>query len=306
MPGEHGFLGSHLAKRIPTTQQKHGDYIVFANALNAMMDSKAKLVINAAGKVGGIEANNSRPADFFYINLMIGINLMEAARQVGVKKYLQVGTVCSYPKDAPLPIKEADFWNGAPEATNGPYGLAKRAIISQGQAFAKQYGFLVILPILANLYGPGDHYELDKSHVIPAMIIKFCKAVENGDRRLTFWGSGMCSREFLYVEDAADAVKFLWEHYDSPEIVNVASGHEIRIRDLAELVAAACGYQGDIVFDVSKPDGQPRRNFDTSKLAKLGWTAKVELEDGILQAVQDYKKRRSECFHLSSPSIIPI
>ena len=290
MPGETGFLGQHLARRIPTTMQRHGDYTVFANALNAMADSKASVVVNAAGKVGGIGCNDTKPAEFFYENLMIGANLMEAARQVGVKKYVQIGTVCSYPKDAPLPMKEADFWNGNPEETNGPYGHAKRAIIVQGQAYAKHYHFQVLLPVLANLYGPGDHYEVERSHVIPAMIRKFCEAVEKGARCLTFWGSGLCTREFLYVEDAADAIKFLLDHYDSPEIVNVATGKEIRIRDLAELVASACGYQGDIVWDITKPDGQPRRLFDTSKLAKLGWSAKVDLTDGIAQCVADFKK----------------
>jgi len=306
VPGEAGFLGRHISRRIPTTKQRHGDYTVFANAINAMSDSRSDTVINCAGKVGGIGANDSNPGDFFYKNLMIGANLLEAARQIGVKRYVQIGSVCSYPKECPLPMKEADFWNGKPEETNGPYGEAKRALVVQGQAYSKQYGMNIVSPILANLYGPGDHYEDSRSHVIPAMINKFHAAVESGERCVTLWGSGLCTREFLYVEDAADAIKFLFDKYDSPEVINVATGQEIRIRDLAELVASACGYHGDIVWDVTKPDGQPRRLFDNSKLSKLGWVAKYDLEDGITQCVADYIANRNTRSESKEKSLLAI
>lgn len=306
IPGDRGFLGKAMLRAFPEAiRQGTYRYEIFANALNAMESARPDIVINCAGKVGGILANRTMPGSFFYENIMIGANLMEAARQIGVKRYVQVGSVCSYPEVCPMPMSEADFWNGEPEPTNGAYGAAKRALVSMAQSYAKQYDFPAVLPILANIYGPGDHYEPERSHVIPAMIRKFMEAKEKLEP-VVLWGTGKCSREFLFVDDAAAAIRFLVENDDSGEIFNVSSGHEVTIRELAEIVASATGFHGDIRWDTSKPDGQPRRNFDTSRLAKAGWTAPTNLRDGINQSVADYKrwKQENQCldYRSSCPS----
>lgn len=294
--GESGFLGQALSRAysdaIPINRLGM-DFRVREDALCATAHVRDGIVINACGQVGGIQANRSRPYDFYLDNLLIGSNLMDTAFFAGAAKFVQVGTVCSYPKDGTFPMGEDQFWSGLPEETNGYYGMAKKSLVIQAQAMTKQYGFNVINPILANLYGPGDHFDGVNSHVIPDMIRKFSQAVEIGQKEVMLWGSGNCSREFLYVDDAADAIKFLADRYDSPEIINVVSGDEIKIRDLAELIGELCGYNGVITWDRNRPDGQPRRRFDGSKLAKLGWSAKTKLVDGLKAAIADYSSRRT-------------
>ncbi len=275
--GGNGFLGRHLTNLFGVS----------------CPIGVADLGINAAGKVAGIAENKANPAVFFDENFSIGSEFLRGAWYFGIKKVVQMNSVCAYPLNAPIPTKESDYWNGEPEITNSGYGHAKRALLAQAQAYSRQYGMNIINPVLANLYGPGDHYG-DRAHVIPDMIHKFSTAALKGDRVITLWGSGECSREFLYVKDAAESIKFLSENYNSPEIINVATGNEIKIKDLANLVASICGFNGGIVWDKSKPDGQPRRKFDTSKLDVLGWTAPTRFEDGIANAVDDYKLRTKE------------
>ena len=300
LTGASGFLGKALMRRIGKEAVGHDGYAYDfkhnQSAELAIDRSQAKIVVNAAARCGGIMANKTRPADFYMDNLVMGTNLMRAAIEQNVSKYVQIGTVCSYPwKIENLPAEEIDFWNGEPEPTNAAYGQAKRALIAQGQAYAKQYRFNVINPILANLYGPGDHYEENRAHVIPSLIKKFLDAKEKGSKRVTLWGSGTCTREFLYVDDAADAIDFLLKKYDSPEIINVATGFEVTIKEVAEMIAYYCKFYGDIVWDKSKPDGQPRRNFDISKMQKLGWVAKTNLERGIKQTIHSYLLSQKEC-----------
>lgn len=291
--GGNGFLGSHIwesfghfaFREIP----KQYNFEINIDALAVVAEYKPEVMINASGRTAGILANRTRPADFFLSNLLSGLNLMEAARIHDVKKYVQIGTVCSYPKTGNYPMTEIQFWNNYPEETNGAYGIAKKLLVTQAQVYAKQYKFVAISPILANLYGPGDSYDPDKSHVIPGVIVQFMNAIEKGENFVTLWGSGKCTRDFLYVEDAADAIKLLTEKYNSPEIINVTSGRETSIRDLAESVATACGFKGDIRWDTAKPDGQKRRCFDTTKMDRLGWSARTSLKVGIAKSVEDYK-----------------
>lgn len=295
--GASGFLGQAICAKYPDSgvpiNRLGMDFRIREDALCATASVRDEIVINACGRVGGIGANRSRPYDFYLDNLLIGTNLMDTAFFAGASKYVQIGTVCSYPKDGAFPMGEDQFWAGLPEETNGYYGLAKKNLVTQGMAMSKQYGFNVINPILANLYGPGDHFDGLNSHVIPDMIRKFSQAVEINSDEVVLWGTGKCSREFLYVEDAAEAIKFLVDRYDSPEIINVVSGDEIMIRDLAEIIADQVGFKGHIKWDASKPDGQPRRKFDGSKLASLGWSAKTKLADGIKAAIADYSSRRT-------------
>lgn len=295
--GERGFLGRHIVKAFENTvspNTKINNLLFRSDIVAGLNEAEPDVLINAAAKVGGILANRTRPAEFYHENIIMGTHLIQEAHEYGIKKFVQIGTVCSYPQYAPIPLAEENFWNGRPEINNGAYGQAKRALIDLAQAFAAQYDFNVICPVLANLYGPGDHYEEDRSHVIPAMIRKFSEAVEHGDKSIVFWGTGKCTREFLYVEDAARAIKFLTERYNSPEIINVSSGYEIRICDLAELIAKKIGFSGSIHWDHSKPDGVSRRHMDTFKMEHLGWSAQTSLAEGISQAVEDYKKNRRE------------
>lgn len=293
--GASGFLGSHLMRAFGSDASQvnragHG----FTDSLEAsfaMRHVSGSCVVNAAGRVAGIELNSKFPADFYVDNLLIGVMLMKSAYKFGASKYVQIGSVCSYPESAHIPMLESDFWNGKPEASNGAYGLAKRALVDQAQAYAAQHRFNVICPILANLYGPGDHYVLGRSHVIPALIKRFCDAVMWGSESVTLWGSGECTRDFLYVKDAADAIRFLVDNYNSPEIINVGSGKEVSIKELANVIAKECGYIGAISWDTTKPDGQKRRKLDTSKLDDLGWSSHTELKSGIQESVLDYKNK---------------
>lgn len=290
--GGYGFLGQHIFLAFEGKAYRDKKFNLTNTIDAAQSVSGVDMVINAAGRTAGILANQQRPADLYLQNLITGTFLMEAARQAGCKKFIQIGTVCSYPKNIPTPMQEDHFWNGYPEKTNAAYGLAKKALVVQAQAYRKQYGFMTVNPILANLYGPGDHYELEVSHVIPALIVKMLDAAENKDPFVVLWGTGKCTRDFLFVEDAAQAIKLLADTYESSEIINVASGRETSIRDVAESVATACNFKGDLRWDSSKPDGQPRRVFDIHKISQLGWSAKTSLKNGILAAVEDCKQWR--------------
>ncbi len=228
-------------------------------------ESKPALIIHLAAVVGGIGANRENPGKFFYDNAIMGIQLMEEARKAGVDKFVSVGTVCAYPKHTPVPFKEEDLWNGYPEETNAPYGLAKKMLLVQGQAYRQQYGFNAIYLLPVNLYGPGDNFDPASSHVIPALIKKCIDARESGAPFIEAWGTGSASREFVYVEDAAEGIVLAAERYNDPEPVNIGASFEITIRDLLELICEVTGYEGKIVWDTSKPDGQPRRKLDVSE-----------------------------------------
>jgi GDP-L-fucose synthase len=251
------------------------------------------LVIHLAAVVGGIGANRENPGRFFYDNLMMGAQLMEQARLAGVGKLVAIGTVCSYPKFAPVPFREEDLWNGYPEETNAPYGLAKKMLLVQAQAYRQQYGFNAVFLLPVNLYGPGDNFDPRSSHVIPALIKKCVEAVDGGASEVAVWGTGSATREFLYVEDAAEAIVLAAERYDGAEPINVGAGQEIAIKDLVELIARLTGFTGRIVWDATKPDGQPRRMLDTSRAAtSFGFVAKTPFEEGLRQTIAWYGRTR--------------
>ena len=256
-------------------------------------DSHPDIVIHAAGKVGGIGETRLHPGDFYYQNLMMGALTIEEARTAGVSKLIAVGTVCAYPKDITVPFKEQDLWNGYPEETNAPYGLAKKMMLVQLQAYRRQFGFNGVYLIPVNLYGPGDHFNDISSHVISAMIYKFTEAKESGKREVVLWGTGKPTREFLYVDDCARAIVLAAKKYDGAEPVNVGSGQEISIRALAGLIAKEVGYTGKLAWDTSRPDGQPRRLFDSSRARKwFGFKAQMQFEKGLRLTIQDYMKKR--------------
>ena len=295
--GGNGFLGKHVVSQledngckdifIPTS--KEYDLVKMENVIRLINDSSPDIIIHLAAKVGGIGANAANPASFFYDNLMMGVQLIEVARQSNVKKFVTIGTVCSYPKFAPVPFNEKDLWNGYPEETNAPYGLAKKMLLVQGNAYRQQYGFNSIFLLQVNLYGPRDNFNSDTSHVIPALIKKCVNALNNNDDKIVLWGDGSPTREFLYVEDAARAIILAAEKYDKPEPLNSGSRHEISIKDLAETIAKLTGFKGEIVWDKTKPNGQPRRMLDTTRAKEeLGFTAKVDLEAGLKKTIEWY------------------
>ena len=252
--------------------------------------ARPTLVIHLAARVGGIGANRANPGSFFYDNALMGIQLMEESRLAGVQKFVGLGTVCAYPKHTPVPFHEADLWNGYPEETNAPYGLAKKMLLVQGQAYRAQYGFDAIHLLPVNLYGPGDHFDLESSHVIPAMIRKFLDASERGEPQVVLWGTGTPTREFLFVKDAARAIILASEKYGAPEPVNIGSGFEISIKELAETIAALIGYDGRIVWDVTRPDGQPRRRLDTELAARaFGFRATTDFRSGLAETIAWYR-----------------
>lgn len=258
-----------------------------SQAVEALFDvAQPEIVIHLAAEVGGIGANQKRPGRFFYANMVMGLHLIEESRRRGVEKFVQVGSVCGYPKNCPVPFREVDLWSGYPEETNAPYGVTKRALGVMLDAYRDEYGFNGVYLVPVNLYGPGDNFDLETSHVIPALIRKFDGAVRSGIREVICWGSGKVSREFLYVEDAADAiVKAAAVHNDSQPI-NLGTGREITIAQLAALIAKLCGFDGEIGWDSSRPDGQPRRQLDVSRAVELlGWRAEVDLEEGLRSTV---------------------
>ena len=304
--GGAGFLGFHVVGNLKNRGCKNifvprsSEYdLVNMDAVNRLYrDAKPDIVIHLAARVGGIGANRHNPGKFFYDNLMMGAQLMEVARQVNVKKFVGVGTICAYPKFAPLPFNEEDIWNGFPEETNAPYGLAKKMLSVQSQAYRDQYGFNSIVLFPVNLYGPRDNFDLETSHVIPALIRKCLDAQSKRDDQssvdppISLWGTGNPTREFLYVDDAAEGIILAAENYNKSEPVNLGVNHEISIRELANLITKLTGYSGEILWDVTKPDGQPRRSVDTSKAKReFGFFAKVSLEDGLKKTISWYRSR---------------
>jgi GDP-L-fucose synthase len=256
----------------------------------ALEDARPDTVIHLAAVVGGIEANRVNPGRFFYDNLVMGVQLMEQSRLFGVKKFVAIGTICAYPKFTPTPFREEDLWNGYPEETNAPYGLAKKMLLVQAQAYRAQYGFGAIYLLPVNLYGPRDNFDLQSSHVIPALIRKCLEAIRKQSPEIIVWGSGEPTREFLYVEDAAEGILLAAQHYDKPDPVNLGAGFEISIRELVSLIARLTGFSGRIVWDRSRPDGQPRRCLDTSRAKReFGFSAKVDLEEGLKRTIEWYR-----------------
>jgi GDP-L-fucose synthase len=267
---------------------------MYSDAL-AGVDPRQVLVIHLAANVGGIGANLDHPAEFFYDNLMMGVELMHQAYRNGIGKFVAIGTVCAYPKFTPVPFKEEDLWAGYPEETNAPYGMAKKMMLVQAGAYRQQYGFNAIFLLPVNLYGPGDNFNLKTSHVIPALIRKAIEAKDRGDAELALWGDGSPTREFLYVEDAAEGILTAAEAYNGSDPVNLGSGHEISIRDLAELVARMTGFTGKLVWQTDKPNGQPRRALDTSRaLKQFGWKAAMPFEQGMRRTIDWFQEHRSE------------
>lgn len=256
----------------------------------ALSDGRPEVVIHLAAVVGGIGANRENPGRFFYENAIMGIELMEHSRRAGIEKFVTVGTVCSYPKFTPVPFHEDDLWNGYPEETNAPYGLAKKMLLVQGQAYRQQYGFNVIHLIPVNLYGPGDNFNPASSHVIPALIKKCVDAREAGDDHIDVWGTGSASREFIYVDDAAEGIALATQRYDDAKPVNLGVGREITIRDLVELIVRLTDFRGEVRWDTSKPDGQPRRALDTSRARDtFGFVAGTSFEDGLRRTIDWYR-----------------
>lgn len=299
--GGSGFLGRHVVGRLKAEGCSHVfvprsrdfDLTCEADIRRLYRAERPEVVLHLAALVGGIAANQKRPGTFAYKNLIMGAQLIEQARLAGVERFLMIGTICSYPKFTPVPFKESDLWQGYPEETNAPYGLAKKMLMVQLQAYHQEFAFHGLNLLLVNLYGPGDNFDLETSHVIPALIRKFADAKEKGKSEVTVWGTGKPTREFLYVEDAARALVLALRGYDSPEPVNVGSGQEISIAGLAHLVARKLGYSGAIRFDPARPDGQPRRCLDTTKAAELfGFKAEVSLEDGLEKTVAWYLEHR--------------
>jgi GDP-L-fucose synthase len=299
--GGAGFLGTAVVARLRSAgasqifvpRSTEYDLITADGIRRALADGRPDLVIHLAAVVGGIGANRENPGRFFYENAAMGIQLMEQARVAGVDKFVQIGTVCSYPKFTPVPFHEDDLWNGYPEETNAPYGLAKKMLLVQGQAYRQQYGFNVIHLIPVNLYGPGDNFDPRSSHVIPALIKKCVDARQRSEGHIDIWGSGTASREFLYVDDAAEGIVLAAERYDRAEPVNLGVGNEITIRDLVDLIVQLTGFEGEARWDASKPDGQPRRALDTSRaLLGFGFRATTPFDVGIRRTVDWYVSHR--------------
>ncbi|MBA7494021.1 GDP-L-fucose synthase [subsurface metagenome] len=296
--GGAGFLGSHLVEKLRNCccqnifvpRSKDYDLVEMEAVKRVYQDSRPDIVIHLAGRVGGIGANRAHPGKFFYDNLMMGVQMMEAGRQFDIEKFVALGTVCAYPKFTPVPFKEENLWNGYPEETNAPYGLAKKMLLVQAQAYRQQYGFNAVYLLPVNLYGPRDNFDLKSSHVIPALIKKCVDAVQSGDDHIVVWGTGKVSREFLYVEDAAEAILLATERYNKPDPVNIGAGFEITIKDLVELVARLAGFKGRIIWDKSKPNGQPRRMLDALKAEKeLGFKAKTDFKEGLKNTIEWYR-----------------
>jgi GDP-L-fucose synthase len=306
--GGAGFLGSFVIEklkqrgatdifipRIETYDLTDRDAIrrLYDDTLGNGFDAKNMIIIHLAAHVGGIGANREHPADFFYDNLMMGVELMHQAWQRGVGKFVAIGTVCAYPKFTPVPFKEDDLWIGYPEETNAPYGLAKKMLLVQAQAYRQQYGFNAIYLLPVNLYGPRDNFDLHSSHVIPALIRKALAAKDQGQHEFTAWGDGSPTREFLYVEDAAEGILTATEKYNDPDPVNLGSGYEISIKDLTEMVMRMTGFEGKLIWDTSKPNGQPRRGLDVTRAyERFGWRTQVSFEEGLRRTIAWYQQNK--------------
>jgi len=305
--GGAGFLGNFVVKKL--SQRNAAEIIVprieqydltrkedIERLFDDSLDASAGLetiIIHLAALAGGIGANRARPAEFFYLNLMMGVQLMHAAWERQVEKFVAIGTICAYPKFTPVPFREENLWDGYPEETNAPYGLAKKMLLVQAQAYREQYSYNAIYLLPVNLYGPGDNFDLETSHVIPALIRKCIEAQERGERQVILWGDGSPTREFLYVEDAAQGILLAAERYNGSEPVNLGAGNEIAIKDLAELIARLTGFDGELVWDTSKPNGQPRRGLDVSRAEQyFGFRAQMPFEQGLQRTIDWYRKHR--------------
>lgn len=300
--GGAGFLGKVVVRKlqergageifVPTLDRYDLTKLVSINRL--LDDAKPNLIIHLAAQVGGIGANREHPAEFFYNNLMMGVQLLHRAWETGVEKFVAIGTICAYPKYTPVPFKEENLWDGYPEETNAPYGLAKKMLLVQSQSYREQYGYNSIFLLPVNLYGPGDNFDPKSSHVIPALIKKCIEASENGASHIEVWGDGSPTREFLYVEDAAEGILLAAEKYNRSDPVNLGSGNEISIKDLVEMIARLTGYAGELVWDTSKPNGQPRRGLDTNRAKEyFGFEAKMTFEEGLKNTIAWYRQHRS-------------
>jgi GDP-L-fucose synthase len=299
--GGAGFLGSYVieglqrrgCKNILVPKIEDYDLVQMDNIVRMYSDMKPDIVIHLAAVVGGIGANREHPGEFFYKNLMMGVQLIEQGRLNNIEKFVAIGTICAYPKFTPVPFMEEDLWEGYPEETNAPYGLAKKMLLVQSQSYRAEYGFNSIFLLPVNLYGPGDNFDPASSHVIPALIKKCVDAIESGADHIDCWGTGNVSREFIYASDAAESILLATEHYNGSEPVNIGAGFEITIKELAEKIVRLTGFGGEIRWDPSKPDGQPRRCLDTSRAKKLfGFEAKIKFEEGLKATIEWYKQNR--------------
>jgi len=301
--GGRGFLGQVVVRKL----QERGAHNIFVppkekydltklEAINRMLsDARPDLIIHLAAQVGGIGANREHPAEFFYNNLMMGVQLMHRAWETGVDKFVAIGTICAYPKYTPVPFREENLWDGYPEETNAPYGMAKKMLLVQSQAYRDQYGFNSIFLLPVNLYGPGDNFDPQSSHVIPALIRKCIEATEQGRGEIVVWGDGSPTREFLYVEDAAEGILLASEKFNRSDPVNLGSGYEISIKELVEVIARLTGYEGNIVWDTTKPNGQPRRRLDITRAKEyFGFEAGMPFEEGLKKTIDWYKQNRAE------------
>ena len=301
--GGAGFLGSYVLEKlqargaedvfVPTIEQFN--LVEPEDVKRLLNDANPDIVIHLAANVGGIGANQSHPAEFFYDNLMMGVHLMHESWKQGIEKFVAIGTVCAYPKFTPIPFKEDNLWNGYPEETNAPYGLAKKMLLVQSQAYRQQYDFNSLFLVPVNLYGPRDNFNLETSHVIPALIRKALEAQERGDKEIVVWGDGSPTREFLFAEDAAEGILLATERLNSSDPVNLGSGEEIAIKDLAEKIVALTGFEGELQWDTTRPNGQPRRALDTSRaVERFGFRAQVKLEQGLRRTVEWYVETRRD------------
>ena len=298
--GGAGFLGRVVCdklaargcKNIAVPRRADYDLTVEADVARIYDDHQPDIVIHLAAEVGGIGANRDHPGRFFYANAAMGLHLIEHARRRNINKFIQAGTVCAYPKHTPTPFREENLWDGYPEETNAPYGVAKKALFCMLDAYKRQYNLASTVVVPVNLYGPADNFHPHTSHVIPALIRKCCQAVDRGDPSITCWGTGAASREFLYVDDAADAILTAAERIDDPDPINLGTGREITIKDLAKLIAQLCGFTGEIQWDTTQPDGQPRRSLDIARAKDLlGWQAAVDLEEGLRRTIDWYRSQ---------------